>query len=64
MGGRVELRCAPPARIVTRPYRTVSQSEQGFEKIMQSMTLTLSWPLDGTQRHIGVGLVIAADATG
>lgn len=64
MGGSVELCCSPPARIVTRPYRTVSQSEQGFEKIMQSMTLTLSWPLDGTQRQIGIGLVIATHATG
>ena len=59
MAGRVELHCSPPARIVTRPYRTVSQSEQGFEKIMQSITLTLSWPLDATECRIAVGLAIA-----
>jgi hypothetical protein len=26
------------------PYFTVSQSEAGFEKIMQAVILTLQWP--------------------
>ncbi len=59
MGGGVDLRCSPRARVDARPYRTVSQSEQGFEKIMQSITLTLSWPLDGGPVAIDVSLAIA-----
>ncbi|HEX6136547.1 MAG TPA: alpha-amylase/4-alpha-glucanotransferase domain-containing protein [Casimicrobiaceae bacterium] len=58
LGGRVEVACTPPAQIVARPYRTVSQSEQGFEKIMQSVTLTLSWPLEAAEVAFGVALAI------
>jgi len=43
MKGSVTVRCAPPARIVGRPYHTVSQSEEGFERIMQSVTLQIEW---------------------
>ncbi|MGA8031525.1 MAG: alpha-amylase/4-alpha-glucanotransferase domain-containing protein [Casimicrobiaceae bacterium] len=64
LGGAITIHCVPPANIVARPYRTVSQSEQGFEKIMQSVTLTLSWPLGGGLREIAVSLrvVPAPDA--
>jgi len=43
MKGSVTLRCAQPARITGRPYRTVSQSEEGFERIMQSVTIEIDW---------------------
>ena len=59
LGGTVEIRCTPPARVQARPYRTVSQSEEGFEKIMQSITLTLSWPLDAAATGIDMVLAIA-----
>ena len=62
MGGSVEIGCEPPARIVARPYRTVSQSEQGFEEIMQSVTIALSWPLDAGGSVLCVSLAIRKHA--
>jgi len=43
--GRLRLATALPVRIVARPHRTVSQSEAGFEKVMQAVELTLTWPI-------------------
>ncbi|MGE5090441.1 MAG: alpha-amylase/4-alpha-glucanotransferase domain-containing protein [Candidatus Levyibacteriota bacterium] len=60
LGGAIALTCVPPADVVARPYRTVSQSEQGFEKIMQSVTITLSWALADDLREIAVSLRVAA----
>lgn len=45
MGGSVTLACSRSVRLEARPYFTVSQSEGGFERIMQSVWLTLSWPI-------------------
>jgi alpha-amylase len=45
LGGRLRLLAALPAALRARPHRTVSQSEAGFEKVMQAVELTLSWPL-------------------
>ncbi len=61
MQGRVTLRISPPARVAARPCHTVSQSEDGLERIMQSATLRLAWPLDRDQAAIGVSLHIEAD---
>ena len=36
-----------PARIKVRPHTTVSQSEAGFEKIMQAVELTFTWEVEG-----------------
>jgi hypothetical protein len=36
-----------PARIKARPHMTVSQSEAGFEKIMQAVELTFTWEVEG-----------------
>jgi 4-alpha-glucanotransferase/alpha-amylase len=58
VGGSVDLRLDPPAHIAARPYRTVSQSEQGFETIMQSLSLRLSWPIDAGACTLGVWLSI------
>ncbi|CAG4883534.1 Glycosyl hydrolase [Georgfuchsia toluolica] len=46
----------PPASISARPYYTVSQSEAGFEKIMQGVELTLYWPLNNCSREMIVVL--------
>jgi len=39
LNGRVVLSCSQPATISAAPHQTVSQSEDGFEKIMQAVTL-------------------------
>jgi hypothetical protein len=58
MGGSLTLRSNLPLGLRARPCYTVSQSEGGFEKIMQSVTLTLSWPLDAAQANIDLSLEI------
>jgi 4-alpha-glucanotransferase/alpha-amylase len=40
--GRVVLSCSRPVTINAAPHQTVSQSEAGFEKIMQAVTLKVS----------------------
>jgi alpha-amylase len=45
LGGRLRLTASLPATIAARAHRTVSQSEAGFEKVMQAVELTVSWPL-------------------
>ena len=58
LGGAVKLTLSEPARLVSRPHFSVSQSEAGFEKIMQAVTLTLSWPLDKIRRELHVSLEV------
>lgn len=55
LGGALEIRCTP-ARLDAQPHYTVSQSEAGFEKVMQAAELRLSWPLDGALREIRLSL--------
>lgn len=43
-GGAVVLESNSAASLSTAPLYTVSQSEAGFEKIMQAVVLTLEWP--------------------
>jgi 4-alpha-glucanotransferase/alpha-amylase len=62
MGGSVVLRLDPPARVTARPYHTVSQSEEGFERVMQSVTLDLEWNVAGDAASFAVHLAIRADA--
>jgi 4-alpha-glucanotransferase len=45
LGGSVILRASRPVRLSAAPHFSVSQSEAGFEKIMQAVTLSLVWPL-------------------
>ena len=45
--GALNLSMTPPARVKVQPHHTVSQSEAGFEKIMQAVELTLTWEVDG-----------------
>ncbi|WP_297481156.1 alpha-amylase/4-alpha-glucanotransferase domain-containing protein [Ferrovum sp.] len=39
LGGGVTVGCNMPCRVTSRPCHSVSQSEAGFEKIMQAVTL-------------------------
>lgn len=43
LGGKLILTSNQPVSISGRPHFTVSQSEAGFEKIMQAAVLTLRW---------------------
>lgn len=43
LGGKLILSSNQPVSISGRPHFTVSQSEAGFEKIMQAAVLTLCW---------------------
>ncbi len=45
LGGSVLLRTSAAVMLRAQPHFTASQSESGFEKIMQAVTLTLSWPI-------------------
>jgi len=45
MNGSVAISTSRPVAIDARPYHTVSQSEDGLEKIMQSVTVTIAWPV-------------------
>ncbi len=44
LGGSLVFETASPAKLHACPHFTVSQSEGGFEKIMQAVKLTLAWP--------------------
>jgi hypothetical protein len=47
LGGAVVLGVSPAQALTARPHHTVSQSEAGFEKIMQAAEILLAWPVDG-----------------
>jgi len=44
LGGKVVLTLDPPVAVSAAPHKTVSQSEDGFEKIMQAVTLRIVHP--------------------
>jgi 4-alpha-glucanotransferase len=46
LGAAIKLETNRPARIKVQPHLTVSQSEAGFEKIMQAVELTLTWQVE------------------
>ena len=58
LGGAIHLHLGAQARISSRPHFTVSQSEAGFEKIMQAATLVLSWPLAALGKELTVDVEI------
>ena len=43
LGGHVVLKTSAPVSLRAHPHFSVSQSESGFEKIMQAVTLELEW---------------------
>ena len=61
LGGAIVVESSRPLRIAGQPHRTVSQSEAGFEKIMQAVCLTLSWtPVAGEPMRIALRVVAAS----
>jgi alpha-amylase len=58
LGGSVSLQTNFSAEISGRPQQTVSQSEAGFEKIMQSTELTLSWDIPSDANTLQIQLII------
>ncbi len=58
LGGSVQVLCSPPARLTARPQHTVSQSEDGFEKVMQAVTVDLSWAVGEDTSELVVALEI------
>ncbi len=63
MRGRIELTFTP-ACVRGRPHYTVSQSEAGFEKVMQAACLRLAWPVTAADFSIEVSLRVFADEAG
>jgi len=56
--GRLVLRANRPVRFTAKPHHTVSQSEAGFEKIMQCVCVTLHWtPASGEEWAISLEVV-------
>lgn len=62
-GGALRLTADASLRLDARPHYTVSQSEAGFERIMQSVCLTLRWPIPppAGQRKLWLALTVLND---
>jgi len=58
LGGTLELLSSQPVLLEGRPHHTVSQSEEGFEKVMQAVTLTLSWLVDSGDSEMTLALEV------
>ena len=58
LGGSLSVHLSAPAQVHSQPHFTVSQSEAGFEKIMQAVTLTLAWPLSARLKEVTVDLEV------
>ena len=59
LGGRFHIDCSHPMTVHSAPCFSVSQSEAGFEKIMQAVTLRLSWPLEEVGNTLTLTVEIA-----
>ena len=58
LGGALVLTSSVPVTLACRPHHTVSQSEAGFEKIMQAVEIMLSWPVAGdSELVVGIEIV-------
>jgi hypothetical protein len=58
MNGSVTVSASHPLAIDAQPYYTVSQSEDGLEKIMQSVTVNLAWPVVAGTHETSITLEI------
>jgi 4-alpha-glucanotransferase len=58
LGGKLTLTSNHPAALRSAPCFSVSQSEAGFEKIMQAVTLQLSWPVADIGRKLAISIVV------
>jgi hypothetical protein len=59
LGGSLAIATSHPAVIRSAPCFSVSQSEGGFEKIMQAVTLHFSWPVAELKGGLTVTLKVA-----
>ncbi|OHC61783.1 MAG: glycosyl hydrolase [Rhodocyclales bacterium GWA2_65_19] len=58
--GALRIETGLPVRLKAQPHRTVSQSEAGFEKIMQAVCIALAWsPLAGSEQRITLRVIPA-----
>ncbi|MDQ3260189.1 MAG: DUF1926 domain-containing protein [Pseudomonadota bacterium] len=60
LGGALMLRSGRPVAVVARPFFTVSQSEAGFEKIMQAVTMLIHYPFPRQSDSLQLALEITA----
>ncbi|MBI5899199.1 MAG: DUF1926 domain-containing protein [Rhodocyclales bacterium] len=58
--GALCIEAAQPFTIEAHAHRTVSQSEAGFEKIMQAVCITLAWPPAAAEQRITLRIIPAA----
>ena len=58
LGGSLRLSSNLPAVLNTWPHFSVSQSEAGFEKIMQAVTLELTFAMTGVTKGIDLQLEV------
>ncbi|WP_323054981.1 alpha-amylase/4-alpha-glucanotransferase domain-containing protein [Dechloromonas sp. A34] len=58
LGGRIELQTSMPAEIVAQALQTVSQSEAGFEKIMQAVEIRFAWIIPADRSTLQLQLTI------
>lgn len=63
LGGEVRLSVSPEAQVVTAPHFTVSQSEAGFEKIMQALTIEVRWPIIALRTGVAIDMEIIKNAS-
>jgi alpha-amylase len=61
LGGRLHLHSSRAADIECRAHQTVSQSEAGFEKIMQSAELQLLWEIPDDACSLQLQLTMEPD---
>ena len=59
LGGRLKLLSSTPCQLDTSPHFSVSQSEAGFEKVMQAVTLTLTWHMATLGKGVGLELQVS-----
>lgn len=58
LGGAVNLSCSVPCLLNAWPHFSVSQSEAGFEKIMQAVTLELTWHMNTIEKGVDIQMDI------
>jgi alpha-amylase/alpha-mannosidase (GH57 family) len=58
LGGALQLDTNIDCDIVAHPHYSVSQSEAGFEKIMQALTITLEWDAKQLKSKIEIKLTV------
>ncbi len=62
LGGSIEILCSRPAKLTAAPHHTVSQSEDGFEKIMQAVTLNLVWEIEAGESDLLIAVEVTPEA--